>query len=58
MEHVNWFVVLVVGIWTIAGMATIFTKKEDHLQTAALTTVIIGIGYLILKWSVWLHGGV
>lgn len=38
-----------ITIWAIAGICTIFTKNPKCLSHAVDITIVIGIGYFILK---------
>ena len=45
----NWWVILVLGIWFFATVGAIVTKKNDPYGPAALITLFIGLGWLIIR---------
>lgn len=52
MDLFNKWTILVLGIWLCNALAIIFKKKGDKdtdFGYALMATVLIGIGYLILK---------
>jgi len=46
---INWWVILVLGIWFFATVGAVVTKKNDPYAPAALITLFIGIGWLITR---------
>ena len=42
-------VVLVLGMWVCAAVATIITGNTDPFGAAAFTSILFGGGYLFLK---------
>lgn len=51
MEHVNWWVVLIIGIWLSAALGTAFSKDSQCVGAAMIVTIAIGIGYFLLRWN-------
>ena len=46
---INWFAITIISIWFAAALGTIFSKDYQCMGVAGLTTIAMGIGYLILK---------
>ena len=46
---INWIAIIIISIWFAAALGTAFSKDSQCMGAAALTTIAIGIGYLILK---------
>lgn len=47
MEQVNWFAVMILGVWLAAGLACIGTQDSDPITLALVFSVIAGLGYFI-----------
>jgi len=47
--NINWFVVLITGIWFSASIGEVSTKNGNCVLCALLATIFIGIGYFILN---------
>ncbi len=45
---INWWVVLILGIWFFGAVASFATKSADCIAWAGVVTILIGIGYLML----------
>lgn len=47
MNKTKWFVVMILGIWFIAGIVACVTGNTDPIGTAGFITLLAGVGYLI-----------
>jgi hypothetical protein len=47
--YINWFAIVLIFIWTVSGIVSMITKKNQPLQTAAQLTLYMGIGYFLSK---------
>jgi len=45
----NWWVVLILGIWVCGAVTALFTNDSDALGYPLLATMFIGLGYFLLK---------
>lgn len=45
----NWFAIMIVGIWMGAGIGTAFSKDSQCIGAALAATIVAGIGYFILR---------
>lgn len=48
MDLINKWTVLVLGIWLICGVVAVIRRRHEALGYALVTTVLIGMGYLLL----------
>jgi len=46
-----WFTIIIAVIWGCSAMGAIITKDSDSFVCALIATVIMGIGYFLLKGS-------
>lgn len=44
----NWFALTVICIWIVAGIATCVSKDSDCLGAAMVTTILMGIGWVVI----------
>jgi len=47
--YFSWFPITIIAIWIISGICSMVTKKTDYISIAAQITVVMGLGYLLLK---------
>jgi len=50
MEHINWTALAIMVIWISAAIATAFSKDSSCMGAAAITTLILGFGWFLLKF--------
>lgn len=46
-DLLNKWTVLILGIWFLSTVATVFTRKTDPMHCALWATILIGIGYIL-----------
>jgi len=46
---INWYVILIASIWFSSAIGELSTKDGSSMCVALTATVLIGIGYLILR---------
>jgi len=45
----NWWVILILGIWLLGAITAIWTNDSDALGYSLIATIVIGIGYFFIK---------
>jgi hypothetical protein len=44
-----WFAITIISIWVCGTLATIFSKDSQCMGASLIATVVIGIGFFLLK---------
>lgn len=43
-------VTLILGVWTVAGIVSVFTKKTKPITAALWFSIVAGVGYTITHY--------
>ena len=44
---INWYAILIIGVWLSSAIAEFATKDGSCMFFAFITTICIGIGYIV-----------
>lgn len=49
MQSLNWFVIMILGVWLIAAITCFGLGSPEPIGDACFFSVIAGLGYVLVK---------